>query len=327
MLTSRSIPPKKIPRRLSADEYFFLAIQYFLLGWMHLGFKAAIKAMGGRSDLGRQFVSLWASRSGTDTTAWKLNKAQYFLVWLSLCAVDLTVSIVIPVVKTVWSIAGGASEIPKLLRGKKASAVISESSLENSSVDISVLPRLIARTIIPEGLTAEEYLKLGKQYKQNGWIGQSQDALKRAQLLAPANSATAEESYRYLKAKVPHAQVSLEVEAENINGYHAMAKGNLAKSKEIFGRLMKDYPDFEWPYLNLATAYTKDGQIDEAKFLLRKLLSINPEHVEAWASLARIHAATFEIAEAQQAVAHANELYVDPSDSSLTTMIDCLAAL
>ncbi len=326
MLASRNIPPKKIPRNLSADEYFFLAVQYFLLGWLRLALKASTKAIAGRSAQGRQFILMWSNRSGADISAYKLNKAQYFLVWLGLCTLDLSVSIVVPIVKGIWNIASSASKVSEVLRNKKTFTA-SENSEENSNSDIGVLPRLIARTIIPDGLTAEDYLKLGKQYKQNGWIGQSQEALKRAQQLAPSNSPTAEESYKYLKTKVPHAQVSLEVEAENINGYHAMAKGDLPKCKEIFGRLMKDYPDFEWPYLNLATAYTKDGQISEAKFLLRKLISINPEHVEAWASLARIHAATFEIEEARQAVAQANELYLDPNDSSLTTMIDCLAAL
>jgi len=77
----------------------------------------------------------------------------------------------------------------------------------------------------------------------------------------------------------------------------------------------------------LATAYMRDMQVTEAKFLLRKLLSVNPDHVEAWSSLARIHAATFEMEEAQQALAHARSLYNDDDDTSLGTMIECLTIL
>lgn len=90
---------------------------------------------------------------------------------------------------------------------------------------------------------------------------------------------------------------------------------------------MTEFPEFEWPYLNLASAYIRDNQLNEAKFLLRQLLSINPDHVEAWYSLARIHAATFELEEAQQALAHARSLYTDDDDASLGTMIDCLLVL
>jgi len=317
MLAGRKVPPRKIPRGESADGYFCLAIQYVMLGRLGLALKATTKAVSGHSKLGRKFWEIWTDRNGHGSTASRdLNKGQYFLVSVALSCADILVSFVVPVIKWLWSSASATYNISRLFEKPKT-----------TDNDINALPGAVARVVVPDGLTPEAYLELGKKYKQNGWIGQSQQALRRAETLSPANSPTALASHNYLKTKVPHAEVSLEVELQNLNGYHAMSQGNLPKCKEIFEKLMQEYPDFEWPYLNLATAYMRDMQLDEAKFLLRKLLSVNPDHVEAWSSLARIHAATFELDDAHQALAHARSLYNDDDDSQLGTMVECLEVL
>ncbi|MBI2809460.1 MAG: tetratricopeptide repeat protein [Candidatus Melainabacteria bacterium] len=318
------MPPKKIPRHQSADEYFCLAIQYIMLCRLGLALKATTRAIAGHSQLGRQFVTLWSSQSGNPIATLKLNKGQYFLMYLGFVVVEALVSTLVPVVKSLWSMASSAPvNVISWIFSKHGK----ENTTDSSSTDLSLLPSAIARTVVPEGLTAEAYLELGKKYKQNGWIGQSQQALKFAENLAPADSSIAIASHTYLQTKVPHAQVSLEVEMENIAGYHAMSQGDLPKCKKIFEKLMKEHPDFEWPYLNLANAYCRDLQLTEAKFLLRKLLSINPVHVEAWYALARIHAGTFELEEAKETLAQARSLYTDSDDASLGTMIDCLLLL
>jgi tetratricopeptide (TPR) repeat protein len=317
------VPPKRLPNNLSADDYFLLGVQYLLLGSMRPSLKALTRAVAGHSAYGKQFISLYCARSGAKLSGFKLNRVQYFLVWLALSGVDVFIEIVLPASKTVWKTAAATSNFFQSavnLFGKKDSSKM-EAEIDT---DVDNLTAAIARATVPEGLTPEEYLKLGKQYKQNGWIGQAQEALERVQRLAPG-SRTATDAELYLKTKVPRVHVSVAVEQKNIEGYHAMSKGNLQKSREVFEGLMDEYPEFEWPYLNLATAYYKDRQLDKAKFLLRKLLSINPDHVEAWDVLARIHAAEFDIPEAQEAISKALELY--PDDTQLKTMIDCLAAL
>ena len=324
MLAVRQVPPKKFPRVHTADDYFCLAVQYVMLGKVAFGLKAATKAVAGHSALGRQFIALYTSRGTQGVVVPSFNKGQYFLVYSAIFGIDMLVSIVVPIVKTLWSIASVAPDSLKFLNrqnnGKTDEKLLHEAELNS-------LPRAISRTTIPQGLTAEAYLELGKQYKQKGWIGQSQQSLELAISQAPVDSPTAIEAAKYLKTKVPRAQVSLEVEMENLKGYHAMAQGKLSNCKEIFGKLMTEIPEFEWPYLNLASAYIRDNQLDEAKFLLRKLLSINPDHVEAWYSLARIHVATFELEEARQALEHARSLYTDNDDSSLGTTIECLLVL
>jgi len=256
----------------------------------------------------------------------KLNRIQYYLVLVALFAFDACLGLVVPPAKFVWNMAGTVSAVwqnagtwlDSKRNRKNASTKTSDSD------EFDALPRAIARVSLPDGLSADEYLKLGKQYKQNGWITLSQDSLARAQELAP-DTATATDARRYLLTKVPKPRVTLEVEQRNLEGYHFMAKRNLPKAREVFEGLMHDYPNFEWPYLNLATAYYRDGQMEQAKFLLRKLLSINPDHAEAWDILARIYAAELDIPEAQNAVAKALELY--PEDNNIKTLIDCLAAL
>ncbi|HEY9733635.1 MAG TPA: tetratricopeptide repeat protein [Drouetiella sp.] len=324
MLVTRELPPKKFPARRSADEYFCLAVQYLMLGKIRYGIKAIAKAMAGHSHLGREFVIAWMNRSGHGIKLVSLNHGQYLFVTIALFTVDALASTLVPTVKFLWNTATRVSDVWQALLKKTKGK-----SHQDDSVALAAesLTAVISRVTIPKGLTPEAYFDLGKRYKQNGWINQSQEALKLAENLAPVDSPVAVASHKYLKAKVPRAQVPLEVEVENIQGYHALSRGDLKECQKIFGRLMEQHPNFEWPYLNLASAYIKEMQMTEAKFLLRKLLSINPDHVEAWTSLARIHLASFEIEAAQQALAEARALYVDDSDASIESMVDCLAML
>ncbi len=325
MISKRSLPPKDLPKNLSADEYFLVSVQYMLLGSLHMSLKAATKAVAGRSVYGSKFLTLYSTRSGTNFGSTKPSELQYSLVLMGLCGVDLSLAVLIPGTKFLWEAAGAGSNILENLNSMIDPAKSAKKKAEASKSDeYDNISRAIARSSLPEGLSADEYYKLGKQYKQNGWIGLSQEALHRVAVLAP-NSQVATEAMRYLQTKVPKGKVSIEIEQKNIEGYHAVAKNDLPKAREVFEALMKSHPDFEWPYLNLATAYHKDGQPEKAKFLLRKLLSINPDHVEAWDSLARVYAAEFDLPEAQEAIAKAVELF--PEETQMKTLIDCLAAL
>jgi tetratricopeptide (TPR) repeat protein len=324
VLANRDLPPKKFPGKGSANDYFCLAIQYMMLGKLKYALRATARAMAGHSQLGREFVEAWTNRSAHGVAWANLNRGQYLFITVTLFAADALASLLVPIVKCLWNIVTKTSNFRQTLARKANKDSQSDESVKTA---VESLSAAIARTTIPQGLTPEAYFDLGKRYKQNGWIAQSQEALKRAENLAPVDSPVAVASHNYLRAKVPRAQVPIEVEAENIQGYHALSRGDLPECQKIFGRLMEQYPNFEWPYLNLATAYMKELQMSDAKFLLRKLLSINPDHVEAWTTLARIHIASFEIEAAQHALTEARALYVDDSDASIETIVDCLTML
>jgi tetratricopeptide (TPR) repeat protein len=324
MIEKRNVPPKQLPRTADADEYFLLSVQYMLIGSLRMSFKAALKAIKGHSAYGRRFLELYSARTGSNVTAYKLNRAQYALTVVGMTVLDLACSTIWPLIKFLWSSASGTTKFFGSLSSKFGKRH-EEASTSSVSSEADTLTKSIARVALPAGLSADEYLQLGKQYKQNGWVSQSQAALKLAQEIG-AGSDAAREAEIYLRTKVPHAQVSLELEAENIKGYHAVSAGNLKEAREIFEPMMVNYPEFEWSYLNLATAYMKDRQPDQAKYLLRKLLSINPDHVEGWDSLARVYASELDLDEAQSAVQRSTELL--PADSAtLKAIIDCLAEL
>ena len=279
--------------------------------------------MAGHSQSGREFLTAYCTRTGSSSTLFRLNLVQYFLVLLGMRLIDFSISAVLPFLRFIWNIPAQVSDLCAKVSKVRSKGKGVGTTPASSEADLVTFA--ISRTTVPDGLSAEDYLRLGKQYKQNGWIGQSQQALERAFQAAKPGSQTGQQAEQYLRTKVPHVKVSLEVEQQNLLGYHAMAKGDLAKAKEVFEGMMQEIPDFEWPYLNLATAYYKDGQLDQAKFLLRKLLSINPEHVEAWDILARIYTAEFDLTEAREAISKAEELYSE--DTHLKALIDCLIAL
>lgn len=51
---------------------------------------------------------------------------------------------------------------------------------------------------------------------------------------------------------------------------------------------MRDAPNFEWPYLNLAMLHMQSNEPDTAEELLNKALAINPNYLKAWSTLAKV---------------------------------------
>lgn len=141
---------------------------------------------------------------------------------------------------------------------------------------------------VPPDLSASEYFELGKQYKAIGWIGHSRKSLQRA-MECDENGAIAQKALTFLKTRLPLKEVPQEAVAANIEGYNNMLT-NPKGAKQIWWRLTEEYPDFEWPFSNLASLILNEGELNEAKKLLEQAIQLNPCYINALLHLANCHA-------------------------------------
>lgn len=119
-----------------------------------------------------------------------------------------------------------------------------------------------------------------QRYKQAGRIELCRASLLNA-IKTDENSHAAKLAKEYLKFHLPKEPITLEAEQRNVIAYNQNKNGDIEAAKKTFSNLIKDYPNFEWPYANLATIYVKEHNLEEAERLLNKALSINPDYANA----------------------------------------------
>ncbi len=60
-----------------------------------------------------------------------------------------------------------------------------------------------------------------------------------------------------------------------------MKQGDVKTAESSFKQLTTEYPDLSGPFLNLAIIYLADKQVEQAKNMLNRALSVNPSSQEA----------------------------------------------
>ena len=178
---------------------------------------------------------------------------------------------------------------------------------------------------VPEGLTAEEYLKLGQEYIKIGWTEQARDALQMSVDFAAVDEdgfKISESAIKLLRSKLPRFPVPLYAEQKNIEGWNLLSTGNTAEAKQIFEDLIDEYPDFEWPYGNLSVLFLQSGDTQKAINLLKSALDVNKFYVQGWLHMATARGLELNFDAARKCVDEA--LAIDPNEVAALAMQDAL---
>lgn len=325
------VPAKDVPLGLTADEYLKLSIQYLLMNWKKQMVIAAKKAMEGGNPMKKHKVEGLSDEEykklgmmlGIVETTMEIGDQANEVVRGAFEAMQQAANFADQALNEFEPITEVKNEVQNALKWwtEQATAAI------NKAVEEILLPVLgLPTRDVPEGMSADEYLRIANQYKSMGWTEQARDALLMANEKDPDD--VGPKALRYLKTKIPRHPVPHHAVKKNIWGHSLFLRGELDEAKKIFEDLIKDYPDFEWPYGNLGAVYIQQGKISNAKDILSKAIDINGDYLNAWLHLARARAAVLEVREAQSCIDKAMRL--DPDDQtvqSLKTLIEFLSQI
>ncbi len=325
------VPAKDVPLGLTADEYLKLSIQYLLMNWKKQMVIAAKKAMEGGNPMKKHKVEGLSDEEykklgmmlGIVETTMEIGDQANEVVRGAFEAMQQAANFADQALNEFEPITEVKNEVQNALKWwtEQATEAISK------AVEEILLPVLgLPTREVPEGMSADEYLRIANQYKSMGWTEQARDALLMANEKDPDD--VGPKALRYLKTKIPRHPVPHHAVKKNIWGHSLFLRGDLDEAKKIFEGLIRDYPDFEWPYGNLGAVYIQQGKISNAKDILSKAIDINGDYLNAWLHLARARAAVLEVREAQSCIDKAMRL--DPDDQtvqSLKTLIEFLSSI
>lgn len=189
--------------------------------------------------------------------------------------------------------------------------------LRRKDADVQVHETLIEPVppdSVPAGLSAENYYMLGIKQRDVGFPNAARRSLQKVVALKPG-SAIAEEAKRYIQNQLPMYDVPAEALSMN-NAACGLADDD---ARIIWEHCVKKWPKFEWPFNNLAALYIRQKRYDEAKGLVDRVLSFNPNCVNAWIRRSSIQKHDGNWGGAQQSAEKA--LSLDPDSQSAREML------
>lgn len=134
---------------------------------------------------------------------------------------------------------------------------------------------------------ALELFKTGIKYQQSGRIELSRKALENAIELDPSGK-VGNSARMMIRTKLPRYPVPSDAEQRNIIGFNQMNHGDISAAQKTFSALIKEFPQFEYPYGNLIYLYIQERKLSDARSLLKRVLQINPNYLNGWKYLAEI---------------------------------------
>jgi tetratricopeptide (TPR) repeat protein len=301
------LPPEKLPEGLSAEEYRRLGLRYTLMGKAQL----AAEAMARSSKVKLNNPDVQASE----------QEVQYE------AGMRFGASLLSAVMKAMQNDEGERSEnddpfedMRSQLRALNVPEAVAEEQIRSIRESLEKLRNPddnIPPQEIPEGLTADEYYKLGLRYKEAGWTEKARDSLQLA-IEADPEGETGILAQRFLRTKIPRRPVPMVAERENIAGYNQMFAQDWRAARQTFEDLIRTYPDFEWPYGNLGALLIERGETERALKILDQALEINPYYVNAWLHKARALALLSDFEAALACLKRATD--ADPDEQTIASI-------
>lgn len=152
--------------------------------------------------------------------------------------------------------------------------------------------------VVPENLTAEEYLYLGKWYEEHRNYDLARSALQRAIETAPG-SAIETEAKQYMTQNIPARTVPAPI-VERLAKLRADTVTAPRRAVDACRSILAEHPDFDWAHTVLGTALLRTGDIPEAISSLKQAEALNPHRLPNLLSLAEAHMIIMDYRAAQE---------------------------
>lgn len=138
-------------------------------------------------------------------------------------------------------------------------------------------------TLTAAQIQARNLYEQGVEFKARGWTERSRESLMRAIELDKGSIGF--KALSFLRAKLPAHVQSPEAEQSNIVAYNLRYSGRKSEAEKAWKSCIEKYPNFEWPYSNLAGFYLDEGRPEAALPLLEKALEINPYYTNGLSNM------------------------------------------
>lgn len=316
------LPPREVPVGLSPQEYQKLAIRYQMLRWpkQMAACSRRLVASGdvAMSDKNRvQVTALMTAMEVTFTVSDTVNEIRG--------TVDDAIKLA---AEGVGKVLDRSSYLARA-RKTVGNALGVASGMANDAVhkvfENVVMPRLgLPIDYLPEGLSAADYLKMGARYEQFGYAEQARSALKETIKLAPQSNEAKRARLR-LSTRIPGQEVTSDAGRRYVDALKSFVTQELDECKQTLELLIRDYPEFEWPYLQLGRLLMMEGEIERAKDLAGKVLKLNPYMLKAHLLLATIDLIEWNITSLDQRIKRMSDL--DSDSPELATFTELLALI
>jgi tetratricopeptide (TPR) repeat protein len=325
-------PPRTVPSHLEPSDYCRLAIQYYLMGWTRQAVKAGRLALQSRpTDL-------------AGTPLGELSEEDFSRFRQMVDGLDASVNIgeqLFGVTKSVADFMQDGAETTsafadEMIGDNKTLKLIKfgfEESLRQLSngaqelfsqaVDQAIKVALPPKPI-PEGLTAQGYLDLAKQYLIFGWTEQARDSLLKVREMEGEKLKGAL-AWTLLRTQLPKDPLPFLAEEGLAEARRKLARGQEDRAVEVLEELIQRYPDLELPYVVLSGYELRNGRLEKARTLLKTAAELNPNYLNTWLQTAKVHAVGGAILDAQRSLDRATDL--DPDDFSIPPLRQLISIL
>lgn len=180
--------------------------------------------------------------------------------------------------------------------------------------------------VVPDDLSAEEYLELGRWYHDSGDLDKARDALTRATNLDP-DGPIGSQSSNFLSSQIPLNPLPKEA-LDDYRKMEMLSFSSPPQAIKLGENLMDRFPVFEWPYKRVADLKLRSGDTASAIKLLEKSLEINPSYAPAMVTLAQTLAAEMDYATARRHLEHARRIMPDNQEiTELARSLEILESL
>lgn len=160
----------------------------------------------------------------------------------------------------------------------------------------------------------------GLIYKDKGWTEASRILMHCANWANPW-SEYGKKAESFCRICLPRNNIPEKFQQENVQAFNLEADGQQKEAIEIFERVIKERPDFEWPYNNLAAIRAERGELEQARELSEAALKINPDYANAHLLLGQVYHLQKEDELAERHLKEGARLYalIETKDGSVVT--------
>jgi tetratricopeptide (TPR) repeat protein len=177
---------------------------------------------------------------------------------------------------------------------------------------------------VPDGLTSQGYLDLARQYLLFGWTEQARDSLLKVREMEGERLKGAL-AWTLLRTQLPKEPLPFLAEEGLAEARRKSMRGQEDAAIEVLEELIQRYPDLELPYVVLSNYELKNGRLEKASKLLNTAAKLNPNYLNTWLQLAKVHAIGGDILESQRCLDRATDL--DPDDFAIPPLRQLISIL